>query len=634
MIVKEYRSLNILSSLCIIFLFGLGLITILATGGGGGGGGGEPAQSSPNRSPTVNQGISNQLATIDESLSLTLPGDAFADLDAGDALTLSVSGLPSGLTFDGVDTIGGTPGSQNIGNYTITVTATDPSSASVSTTFQLYVTRSDAWIAGEFLPAFNFETQCASPRTGFWPGTDVPYNDAVGTTVDENNWLRSWSNDLYLWYDEIIDSDPLDFTTLEYFESLRTFATTPSGNDKDKYHYAVDTAEFEEAMQSGLSIGYGAVFSIIRGAPPREVVVAYTESNSPATSDPANLTRGAKLIEIDGVDVIYGEDTDTLNAGTFPSEPGESHDFVVQDLGSSTTRSFTMVSEEVTSVPVQHVGTIDTVSGVVGYMLFNDHISTAEELLIDAIDEMNAANIADLVLDLRYNSGGWLGIASELAYMIAGPIPTAGQTFKMLQYNDKHTEFHPLTGQPITPLPFSDTTLGYSVIPGLALPSLDLSRVYILTGPNTCSASESIINSLRGIDIEVIQIGSTTCGKPYGFYSADNCGTTYLSINFRGVNAKGFGDYTDGFSPINTDPIEGTEVPGCSVADDFTHGFGDPDEGRLAAALAYRVDGSCPESSGSLTRRITSIGQDLSSVDGKVNKPPWLENQMIRRNSP
>ena len=86
---KEYRLLNILRSLCIIFLFGVGLITILATGGGGGGGGGEPAQNTTNRAPTVNQGISNQLATIDEPLSLTLPGNAFVDPDAGDTLTLS-----------------------------------------------------------------------------------------------------------------------------------------------------------------------------------------------------------------------------------------------------------------------------------------------------------------------------------------------------------------------------------------------------------------------------------------------------------------------------------------------------------------------------------------------------------------
>ncbi len=44
----------------------------------------------------------------------------------------------------------------------------------------------------------------------------------------------------------------------------------------------------------------------------------------------------------------------------------------------------------------------------------------------------------------------------------------------------------------------------------------------------------------------MIQIGSTTCGKPYGFYPADHCGTTYFSVQFKGVNAQAFGDYTDG----------------------------------------------------------------------------------------
>ena len=50
------------------------------------------------------------------------------------------------------------------------------------------------------------------------------------------------------------------------------------------------------------------------------------------------------------------------------------------------------------------------------------------------------------------------------------------------------------------------------------------------------SLLQSIINALRGIDVQVIQIGSTTCGKPYGFYPQDNCGTTYFSIQFRGLN--------------------------------------------------------------------------------------------------
>ena len=60
----------------------------------------------------------------------------------------------------------------------------------------------------------------------------------------------------------------------------------------------------------------------------------------------------------------------------------------------------------------------------------------------------------------------------------------------------------------------------------------------VLTGPDTCSASESVINGLRGVDVEVNLIGGPTCGKPYGFYPQDNCGTTYFAIQFQGVNAR------------------------------------------------------------------------------------------------
>ena len=492
-------------------------------------------------------------------------------------------------------------------------------------------TSASGWVAGQFAPAWNFEALCVSPRSGINPATGFWYPDDEGTTLDENNWLRSWSNDLYLWYDEITDRDPADFATLEFFASLKTFATTPSGSPKDKFHFSLDSAEWLALSESGVSSGYGATFAIIQGSPPRQIVIAYTTPNSPATTEPANLARGATLLEIDGIDVINGTDVDALNAGLFPFERGESHDFTVQDLGSSTSRSFTMVSEIVTSVPVQHVGTIDTASGTVGYMLFNDHIAAAERLLIDAVSQLKAANITDLVLDLRYNGGGFLDIASELAYMIAGPGSTAGQSFEEIEFNDKHTLFNPVTGELLTPTPFHDTAIGFSTSQGVALPSLDLTRVYVLTGPTTCSASESIMNSLRGVDIGVVQIGSTTCGKPYGFYPFDNCGTTYFSIQFRGVNAKGFGDYTDGFSAGNTDPIEGTEVPGCSVADDFTHGFGDPDEGRLAAALAYRIDETCPVASGISKRRLSMSPADLSAVDGMVYKSPWLENRIMRR---
>src|SRR5450432_1092024 len=156
-------------------------------------------------------------------------------------------------------------------------------------------------------------------------------------------------------------------------------------------------------------------------------------------------------------------------------------------------------------------------------------------------------------------------------------------------------------------LGFHATKQGFSVAAGQALPTLNLSRVFVFTTGSTCSASESIINSLQGVNVQVIQIGSTTCGKPYGFYPPDNCGVTYFSIQFQGVNAKNFGSYPDGFTPANTLATEGVLVPGCSVADDFTHDLGNPAEGLLASALGYRATSVCPVPPSGLQARTTGI---------------------------
>jgi hypothetical protein len=127
------------------------------------------------------------------------------------------------------------------------------------------------------------------------------------------------------------------------------------------------------------------------------------------------------------------------------------------------------------------------------------------------------------------------------------------------------------------------------------------------------------MNGLAGIDVQVIQIGTTTCGKPYGFYPAENCGTTYFAIQFQGVNAKGFGDYSDGFVP-------GQQHAGCVVADDFSHALGDPAEARLAAALYYQANGACPPAPQALRP-----ADPLRAVDGVVPKPFWRQNQILRR---
>jgi hypothetical protein len=275
----------------------------------------------------------------------------------------------------------------------------------------------------------------------------------------------------------------------------------------------------------------------------------------------------------------------------------------------------------------------DVGAASVGYLLFNDHSAIAEGQLMEAVTSLAGDQIDELVLDLRYNGGGYLDIASELAYMIAGPGVTAGRTFERLQFNSKHPTLHPLTGAPITPVPFYATTRDFSIDAGELLPYLGLNRVYVLTSALTCSASESIINGLRGVGIAVIQIGDGTCGKPYGFYPQDNCGTTYFSIQFRGVNDIGFGDYAEGFSATRVGGEPLANLPGCAAEDDLTRELGDPLEGQLATALTHLGTGSCPPVSPKLAKQSPVLPLTAAEEAIAVRAPPrlpWRDNRILR----
>ncbi len=329
--------------------------------------------------------------------------------------------------------------------------------------------------------------------------------------------------------------------------------------------------------KSGVELGYGQTW--VRNADPaapRVWMLTMVAPDSPAAL--AGLQRGDSLVSVDGVAIgdTSAEGRAKINAGLFPLKAGESHRLVLSRAGTLVAADLT--AQQVAMPPVQNAKVLDTASGKVGYLQFNEHNAVAEAQLVKAIDGFKSAGVSDLVLDMRYNGGGLLNVASELAYMVAGPGPTAGKVFEQLRPNDK-TKRDP-------PQRFQTTAFGYQapeqVALGAPLPYLGLKRVTILTTPGTCSASESVINSLRGIDIEVTLIGGETCGKPYAFIPAANCGTTYFAIEYQGVNNKGFGDYADGFAPT------------CRAGDDLTRAQGDPAEGQLAAALSYRANGVCP----------------------------------------
>lgn len=457
------------------------------------------------------------------------------------------------------------------------------------------------WTPNVFEPASRFVNRCANVRTG----VDIEGNsfrDQPGSTLQENFWLRSWTEETYLFNTEVVDQNPANFSTpVSYFDVLRTNAVTSSGKRKDEFHFVIPTDQYLRDRNSVASASYGAQIRLLAASPPRNAVVAFTEQNSPATTVVGGvqaLRRGTRFLRVDGIDLVNGGATqgeiDILNNGLFPRSVGETHTFVVQDPNGPQ-RTITLTAAAVTPSSVGLTSTIDTSTGRVGYVLVNTFGTFASERAIsDAVESLRGQNVSDLVLDLRYNGGGLLAVASELGYMVAGPSRTNNRIFERLRFNANAGMNDPVTGQPNRPTPFYNTAQGFSLPSGQALPTLNLPRVFVLATGRTCSASESVINSLRGIGVDVVLIGDRTCGKPFGFYPTDNCGQTYFTIQFQGVNDAGFGDYADGFLPANSTQPAGVRVGGCAVPDDFSRAFGDPQEGLLAAALQYRSSNSCP----------------------------------------
>jgi hypothetical protein len=418
---------------------------------------------------------------------------------------------------------------------------------------------------------------CENPRTGLQPD-GRPYVDRQGTLTDEMKWLRYYIDESYLWYKEVPSNlNMADYrTAIDYFAALKTPLITASGRAKDRFHFTYPSDVWDAMTNAGIELTYGVSWA--RGTDARGLrawSVSAVEPGSPA--DQTGMRRGDALLTVDGVSIADNTvaGVAVLNAGLFPVGAGETHQMVLSRGGVQ--RTVALKSLQLALAPVQNVKLLPTATGTVGYLLFNDHNAVAEAQLADAFAGFKTAGVTDLVLDMRYNGGGLLSIASELAYMIAGPEATKDKVFDQLLYNDK--------SPPQKPSPFLSTATGTvpaALKAGTALPYLGLKRVTVLATPETCSASETVVNSLRGIDIEVNLIGGGTCGKPYAFYPTPNCGTTYFAIQMQGINNKGFGDYADGFAPT------------CKADDDLGHALGDPAEGLLATALSYRANGVCP----------------------------------------
>jgi C-terminal processing protease CtpA/Prc len=420
-------------------------------------------------------------------------------------------------------------------------------------------------------------------NTGAGAGTIASdWLPATCTDPRQKNWVRSWLNEEYLFYQDapLLSIDPNTYSgTVENLFLDYTVRGVPT---KDKFSFVITQSAADAAFQTGTTTSVG--FTIRRDASNGNVIrIAYVHPNGPAAV--AGFVRGMTIASVDGVDTLQGLSTEQSNK-LFASPAGTSSIIGVQDVIGGAIHTLAVATARFSVSPVIMDRMLPGTS--IAYLAYNSFSTPIGELqLADAFRRFAAAGATDLVVDLRYNGGGFLDISAELGYQVAGATRSAGKAFETLVYNNKRSAENIV-------IPFRNVVtnfFGNTARAGEALVSLNLPRVFVITTGSTCSASESFIGGLQGVDVQVIVIGGTTCGKPYGFSQDNNCTLAFFGIEFEGRNQKG-----------EITPVTGV-TPTCGVSDDFDRQLGDPAERMLAAALTWQRTGACPAAVAGLASR-------------------------------
>lgn len=193
----------------------------------------------------------------------------------------------------------------------------------------------------------------------------------------------------------------------------------------------------------------------------------------------------------------------------------------------------------------------------IGYLVYDSFDAAYDNDLLNVLAEFKTKGITDLILDLRYNGGGYVMTSNMLSSCLIGN-RSKDEVFCYYRYNagrmsdiaktqkeTGHTfdESIELFGEKY----MYDDYFGVN----LSLYSLNLKRLFVLTTRATASASEAVVNSLRGSGVPVIIIGENTNGKNVGMESIefDSEGYTYelAPITFQSYNAEKETVPSDGF---------------------------------------------------------------------------------------
>ena len=343
------------------------------------------------------------------------------------------------------------------------------------------------------------------------------------------------------------------------------------------------------------SVGFGPIFSSqIRQDGTVGLSIAYVHQGSPAWE--AGMKRGDTIFKVNGVTLDNSNYKNYMNALYYSPSGTYLFEFI-RDADMSRSYKVSVTTGVYRYNPVLFSAVIPKDNHRIGYLVLENFDLDAHEYVVDIIQQLKNESITDLILDLRFNPGGAVAQSRYLASAIAGTEHLDDVFVNVDFRGSKHQSWKFRGG------PNDEDGMGIA-------PDLGLKRLYVIGSENTASASELIINGLRGIDFPVYLYGSRTEGKNVGMTTTqttyNNVRYLFSPITFRVANAKGFGDYPDGFVP---DVIVNNQ--NSSYADDidntFPYSFGDWGDMRFNKALELAYNDIVGGSAATVSARQMSV---------------------------
>lgn len=454
----------------------------------------------------------------------------------------------------------------------------------------------------------------------------APKNKEADVKQYVNIFAYNMMNTYYLWNEEMSSVIKSWQLTDDPFEKVAAARYKDSkGKDIDRWTTLTDDYKAFTSSVAGTSTTYGFEFLLYFYDKSKSTVCAVVTlvyADSPAAK--AGLKRGDCIVKIGGKEMTTDNYSSVLNENFYVVSGT-----TLTMHGGSTVK---MTPVEMYEDPVILYKTFDCQGKKVGYLLYNAFTQASYLRLIEACRYFKGEGVTELVLDLRYNGGGYTLTEQALASMLAPESDvTAKKVFETQVYNKKisdtmgkdetnfSTDFSVKIGGEIVTFSTADANIG-------------LNKIYALMTSGSASASESLIGGLKPyIDVEII--GQQTHGKYCSgiIYSANewyNDVKDDMDANeyINGVKyADNWGIYVmvgryadkNGVTLCMPDGIE----PDVKANDTPEDGIplGDPKENLLSIALAHA--GYVPEKTETAMRK-ASVSPALAPLPSDAQPRP------------